>query len=80
MCGNKKKCECGAIFSHPVICGAIVGFAVIGICGVVMAVKKKKKRLARAAKRMGCDCVENVCDMTEDAIDNMEHLMTHRQC
>ena len=79
MCGKKKNESCLSL-SHPVVCGAIVGFAVIGICGVVMAVKKKKKRLARAAKRLGESCVENVCDMTEDALENMEHLMAHRQC
>ena len=79
MCG-KKKCEPCSIIPHPVICGVVVGFAVLGICGVVMAIKKKKKGLARAAKKMGCECVDSVCDMTEDAIDEMEHLVSHRQC
>lgn len=80
MCG-KKKCEpCHAMLPHPILCGAVAGFAILGICGVFMAIHKKKKRLCKAAKKMGCDCVENVCDMTEDAMDNMEHLMQHRQC
>ena len=78
MCCKKKNEPCG-FFAHPVLCGAIIGFAAIGVCGVVMAIKRKKKRMAKAAKRMGCDCVESVCDMTEDAIDEMEHLVHHRQ-
>lgn len=80
MCG-KKKCEpCKAMLPHPILCGAVAGFAILGVCGVWMAIHKKKKRLCKAAKKMGCDCMENVCDMTEDAMDNMEHLMQHRQC
>jgi hypothetical protein len=78
MCGKKKSESC-SVLSHPVVCGAIIGLAVIGACGVVMAIKKKKKRLSRAAKGMGCECVENVCDMTEEAMDSMEHLVHHRQ-
>ena len=80
MCGNKKKSAACTVLEHPVLCGAVIGFAVIGVCGVVMAIKKKKKRLARAAKNMGCECMESVCDMTEEAMDNMEHLVQHRQC
>lgn len=77
MCGKKKKASC--MMPHPVLCGAIVGFAVIGIYGVVMAVKKKKKSLSKAAKELGCECVENVREMAEDAIDGMAHVMQGKQ-
>lgn len=71
MCG-KKKCT-PYYMSHPILCGMIAGFAVIGVCGVVMAVKNKAKRLGKAAKKLGCECMESVKETTEDLIeDGME--------
>ena len=65
----KKKCA-PCYMSHPILCGMIASFAIIGVAGVVMAVKSKARRLATAAKRMGCDCVDHVKEVTEDMLDD----------
>ncbi len=66
---TKKKCA-PCYISHPLLCGMIAGFAIIGVAGVVMAVKRKAHRLGQAAKRMGCDCVDSVREATEDMLDD----------
>ncbi len=68
MC-SKKKCA-PYYMTHPFISGMIVGFAIIGACGVVMAVKGKAKRLGQAAKQLGCECMETVKEKTEDLIED----------
>ena len=74
-CKKKKNEMC----VHPLITATLVGFAVIGMWGVVCAVKKKGCALKSAAKRMGCECVESVSEkaegMLEDGIRAAERMM-----
>ena len=72
----KKKCA-PCYVAHPIICGAIAGLAVIGLCGVVMAMKKKATRLGKAAKRLGCECMDSVERATEDLMERSADAM-HR--
>ena len=65
----KKKCS-PCYVAHPILCGMIVGFAVIGICGMVMAMKKKAKRLGKAAKQIGCDCMNSIEEATENMMES----------
>lgn len=70
----KKKCApCYAV--HPIVCGAVAGLAVIGLCGVVMAMKKKAKRLGSAARRLGCNCMESAKQMTEEMMESGAEAM-----
>ena len=64
----KKKCA-PCYMAHPLVCGAIAVLAVMGAVGVVMAMKKKAKRLGRAAKRLGCECVDGIKQAAEDMME-----------
>lgn len=69
MCGETKKCG-SMILSHPVICGMVAGFAVIGVFGVVMAMKTKADKLKKAAEDVGCACVEGVKEAAENVMES----------
>ncbi len=75
MCMKKNMINC--CMSHPVLCGMTAGFAVVGICGVVMACKKKAKCLAEAAKQGACECADCVCEMTEDLMERGKEALGH---
>ena len=70
----KKKCA-PCYVEHPVICATAAVFCVIGAVGVVMAFKKKAKKLACTAKSLGCACVENVKNATETVMDEGLNMM-----
>lgn len=76
MCIRRRSHFC---LDHPVLCGMLVGFAAIGVCGVAMAVKKKGKKLGRAAGQAGSACVESVKEMAasamEDGLQKVDGLM-----
>ncbi|MBR7146776.1 MAG: hypothetical protein IKD11_03535 [Oscillospiraceae bacterium] len=78
MCKEGKKCS-SLILCHPVICGMVAGFAVIGVWGVVMAVKNKGDKLKKAAEDVGCACVEGVKNaaegMMESGINMVNNMM-----
>ncbi len=81
MCG-KKKCT-PFYLQHPLLCGMIAGFAVIGMCGVLKAVKSKAKRLGNTAKQLGCDCMESVKEKAEELVEggmNKFEGMMHGSC
>ncbi len=67
MCIRRRSHFC---LDHPVLCGMLVGFAAIGVCGVAMAVKKKGKKLGRAAGQAGSACVESVREMAANAMED----------
>ncbi|MBQ8174652.1 MAG: hypothetical protein IJ009_04540 [Clostridia bacterium] len=78
----KKKCA-PCYVAHPIVCGAVVGLAIIGLCGVVMAMKKKTKKLGKAVKQLGSDCVDKVEQVTEDMMQSgmdMMQRMTKKDC
>ena len=70
----KKKCA-PCYMSHPLLCGMIAGFAIIGVAGVAMAIKSKAHRLATAAKQMGCNCMDQVKETAENMLDNGTEAM-----
>lgn len=69
MCGESKKCG-SVLIAHPVICGMVAGFAVIGVFGVVMAMRTKADKLKKAAEDVGCACVEGVKEVAENAMES----------
>lgn len=69
MCSDKKKCA-PLFIAHPVLCGMVVGFAVIGAFGVVTAMKSKADKLKKAAEDVGCACVEGVKQTAEDVMES----------
>lgn len=75
---QKKKCH-SCLVEHPILTAMTVGFAIIGVSGVVMAAKKKAGRVMQAAKQAGCACVQNVKTAAENAmesgIDKMQGLI-----
>lgn len=66
MCHKKKSTPC---MMNPVLCMAVIGFAVIGACGVFCAVKKKAGRLKNAAKKLGCECMEGAQQTAENILE-----------
>ena len=74
---RKNKCH-SCLVEHPILTVMTVGFAIIGVSGVVMAAKKKAGRVMEAAKQAGCACVENVKTAAENAmesgIDKMQEI------
>lgn len=69
MCNGSKKCT-PVVIAHPVICGMVAGFAVIGVWGVVMAIKNNGEKLKKAAEDVGCACVEGVKQTAESAMES----------
>lgn len=70
----KKKCApCYVV--HPVVCGAVAGLAVIGLFGVIMAVKKKGRTLGRSAKQFGCSCLDSIEEKAEDLMQESADAM-----
>ncbi len=70
----KKKCEpCYVV--HPIVCGAVAGLAVIGLLGVVMAVKKKGRTLGKSAKQFGCSCIDSIEEKAEDLMQESAEAM-----
>lgn len=68
-CNEGKKCM-PLLIAHPVICGMVAGFAVIGVFGVVMAMKSKADKLKKAAEDIGCACVEGVKEAAEGVMES----------
>ena len=66
MCKKKKS----GIYMHPVLTVMVVGFAVIGVCGVASAVKKKACALKEVAKTIGCECVHSVSEKAEEMMQS----------
>ena len=69
MCKEGKKCT-PVFIAHPVFCGMVAGFAVIGVFGVVMAMKTKAEKLKKAAEDIGCACVEGVKQTAEGVVES----------
>ena len=67
MYGRKKP---AFPMQHPVITTMVIGFAVIGACGVFAALRQKADKLRQAAKKMGCDCIQQVGKATEDMLED----------
>lgn len=63
-CKKKKSGVC----VHPVLAVTLLGFAAVGMLGVACAVKKKAGAMKKAAKKLGCACVDSACEKTEDAL------------
>ena len=76
MCNGNKKCG-SLILTHPVICGMVAGFAVIGIWGVVTAVKSNGQKLKKAAEDVGCACVEGVKEAATGAMESGIQMMSN---
>ena len=68
MCESKKGAS--LLLCHPVLTGMVMGFAVIGAFGVVMAVKSKGQKLKKAAEDVGTACVEGVKEAAENAMES----------
>ncbi len=66
---GKKRCP-PCYVSHPILCGMIVGFGVIGVWGVFLAAKQKASKLAQAAQKAGGACVESVKDTAANLMEN----------
>lgn len=67
MCGRKK---CSPIVEHPVLCGMVVGFAAIGVCGVVMAMKQQGAKWKKTAAEVGTACMDNVKKTAANAVES----------
>lgn len=69
MCKKKPSGVC----VHPLVAFAVLGFAAVGMWGMICAVKNKACRLKKTACELGCDCVEAVREKAEDLMEEGIH-------
>jgi hypothetical protein len=55
----------------------VAGFAVIGVWGVITAVKSNGQKLKKAAEDVGCACVEGVKEAAENAMESGIQMMNN---
>ncbi len=63
---------------HPVMTAGVVFLAGVGMCGIVMSIKNKKKAMGDAVKKYTSDCVqkcESICSsMCQSICDKLEGM------
>ncbi len=70
-----KKKYTPVYVAHPFLTAAGAALCVVGAAGVVMAFKKKAKKLAAVAETVGCACVQNVKEAAETMMDSGMDMM-----
>ena len=74
----RNKCCSPTYMKHPIMTAGVVFLAGVGMCGIVMSIKSKKKAMGDAVKKYTSDCVqkcESICSsMCQSICDKLEGM------
>ena len=67
-----KKKQSG-VCVHPLVAFTVLGFAAVGMWGMICAVKNKACKLKKTVSELGCDCVDAVREKAETLMEEGMH-------